>query len=85
MDAKTLHAKIGELMQFFRRRAQQSWPAERKAMIDREHNLPITKQAEVLKISRGSVYYLRATSAGRQIMRRLDRLHLEFPFAGWRC
>jgi putative transposase len=27
-------------------------------MIDREHDLPITKQAEVLKISRGSVYYL---------------------------
>ena len=27
-------------------------------MIDREHDLPITKQAEVLSISRGSVYYL---------------------------
>ena len=27
-------------------------------MIDREHNLPITKQADVLCISRGSVYYL---------------------------
>ena len=27
-------------------------------MIDREHDLPITKQTEVLKISRGSVYYL---------------------------
>ena len=26
-------------------------------MIDREHNLPITKQADVLCISRGSVYY----------------------------
>jgi putative transposase len=26
-------------------------------MIDREHDLPITKQAEVLEISRGSVYY----------------------------
>src|SRR5439155_17359744 len=32
--------------------------AERKAMIDREHDLPITKQAEILKVSRGSVYYL---------------------------
>jgi len=29
-------------------------------MIDREHDLPITQQAEVLRISRGSVYYLRA-------------------------
>jgi hypothetical protein len=27
-------------------------------MIDREHDLPITKQAEVLKLSRSSVYYL---------------------------
>ena len=27
-------------------------------MIDRAHDLPITKQAEVLRISRSSVYYL---------------------------
>ena len=27
-------------------------------MIDRGHDLPITKQAEVLRISRGSIYYL---------------------------
>jgi putative transposase len=55
-------------------------------MIDREHNLPIAKQAEVLKISRGSVYYLPRpmSPADLAIMRRLDRLHLEFPFAGSR-
>ena len=55
-------------------------------MIDREHDLPITKQAEVLKISRGSVYYLPrpVSPADLAIMRRLDRLHLEFPFAGSR-
>jgi putative transposase len=55
-------------------------------MIDREHDLPITKQAEVLRISRGSVYYLpRPLSApDLEVMRRLDRLHLEFPFAGSR-
>ena len=55
-------------------------------MIDREHDLPITKQAEVLRISRGSVYYLpRSVSAGTDlaVMRRLDRLH-QFPFAGSR-
>ncbi|MEH2676349.1 MULTISPECIES: IS3 family transposase [Bradyrhizobium] len=89
VDVKTLHAKIGELTLengFFRRRAQQSRPAERKAMIDREHDLPITKQAEVLKISRGSVYYLPrpVSPADLAVMRRLDRLHLEFPFAGSR-
>jgi putative transposase len=55
-------------------------------MIDREHDLSITKQAEVLKISRGSVYYLPrpVSSADHAIMRRLDQLHLEFPFAGSR-
>src|SRR5258705_1172872 len=55
-------------------------------MIDREHDLPITKQAEVLRISRGSVYYLPrpVSEADLAIMWRLDRLHLEFPFAGAR-
>jgi putative transposase len=55
-------------------------------MIDREHDLPITKQAEVLRISRGSVYYLPrpVSEADLAIMRHLDRLHLEFPFAGAR-
>ena len=57
-------ADAGE--RFFRRSAHQGGIAERKAMIDREHDLPITKQAEVLRISRGSVYYLpRPVSAGR--------------------
>ena len=55
-------------------------------MIDREHGLAITKQAEVLNISRGSVYYLPrpVPEADLKIMRRLDELHLEFPFAGAR-
>jgi hypothetical protein len=44
-----------------------------------------TKQAEILKVGRGSVYYLPrpVSAADRAIMQRLDRLHLEFPFAGW--
>ena len=56
-------------------------------MIDREHDLPIKRQAAVLRISRGSVYYPpRPVSAtDLEVMRRLDRLHLEFPFAGSRC
>jgi putative transposase len=55
-------------------------------MIDRKHDLPITKQAEALGISRGSVYYLPrpVSEADLAIMRRLDRLHLEHPFAGAR-
>jgi len=46
-------------------------------MIDREHDLSITKQAEVLRTSRGSVYYRPVPDADLAIMRRLDRLHLE--------
>jgi putative transposase len=55
-------------------------------MIDRAHDLPIGKQAQALNISRGSVYYLpRAVSAADlALMRRIDELHLEFPFAGSR-
>jgi putative transposase len=56
-------------------------------MIDRAHDLPITRQAEALNISRGSVYYLPrpVSSDDLAIMRRLDRLHLEFPFAVREC
>jgi putative transposase len=55
-------------------------------MIDRDHALPITRQAELLGISRGAVYYLpRPTSqADEALMRRIDELHLEYPFMGAR-
>src|SRR5215469_235670 len=55
-------------------------------MIDRKHDLPISKQAEALNISRGSVYYLPRPVPKTEvaIIHRLDRLHLEYPFAGSR-
>ena len=55
-------------------------------MIDRSHDLPITRQVQVLSVSRGSAYYRpRAISGGDlAIMRRMDELHLEYPFAGSR-
>ncbi len=55
-------------------------------MIERDHGLPIAKQAKVLGISRGSVYYLPrpVSPADLAIMRRMDELHLDFPFAGSR-
>jgi len=55
-------------------------------MIDREHGLPIARQASLLGISRGSVYYLPrpVSAADLAVMRRMDELHLEFPFAGSR-
>lgn len=55
-------------------------------MIDRTHKLPVTRQAELLNISRGSVYYLPkpVSEADLKLMRRIDELHLEHPFAGAR-
>jgi putative transposase len=55
-------------------------------MIDRSDELPVSRQAKALGISRGSVYYLpRPVSAeDLSVMRRIDKLHLEFPFAGSR-
>ena len=55
-------------------------------MIDRQHDLPITRQASLLGISRGAVYYLPAptSDADLALMRRIDELHLEHPFMGAR-
>ncbi len=55
-------------------------------MIDHHHGLPITKQAKALGISHGSVYYRPRPVAPTDlaVMRRMDELHLEFPFAGSR-
>jgi putative transposase len=55
-------------------------------MIERNHELALTKQATLLGISRGSVYYEPApvSDADLALMRRLDELHLQFPFAGAR-
>ena len=55
-------------------------------MIDRNHALSLTKQAEALSISRSSVYYLPkpVSAADLALMRRIDELHREFPFAGSR-
>ncbi|WP_202596090.1 IS3 family transposase [Ensifer adhaerens] len=89
VDVKTLHAKIGELTLengFFIRCARQSRIAERKEMINREHKLSVVRQAKLLGFSRSSVYYLpRPVSDGElALMRRIDELHLDYPFAGSR-
>jgi putative transposase len=55
-------------------------------MIDRTHDLPISRQAKVLNISRGAVYYQPrpVSPEDLRLMRRIDELHLERPFAGAR-
>jgi len=55
-------------------------------MMDSAHDLPVSRQAELVAISRSTVYYLpRPVSAtDLLLMRRIDELHLNFPFAGSR-
>jgi len=55
-------------------------------MIDCAHNLPLCKQAELLKLSRSSLYYAAqpVPPAELAIMRQIDELHLNYPFAGSR-
>lgn len=55
-------------------------------MIDRDHTLPVVRQAKVLKLACSTVYYEpRPVSAeDLALMRRLDELHLDYPFAGAR-
>jgi putative transposase len=55
-------------------------------MIDRNHPLSISQQAKVVGISRGSVYYLPhpVSDYEQEVMRHIDRLHTDYPFAGAR-
>lgn len=55
-------------------------------MINRDHELPISRQAKILSISRGTVYYQPrpVSDADLALMAQIDRLHLDYPFAGSR-
>jgi putative transposase len=55
-------------------------------MIDRDHGLSLGRQAKALGISRSGVYYLPRpiSDADLELMRRIDELHVEYPFAGSR-
>ena len=55
-------------------------------MIDRSHGLSLARQAQLMQVSRGSIYYQRKPSSSEQVplMHSLDALHLAHPFAGSR-
>ncbi|SES98349.1 putative transposase [Oceanicella actignis] len=55
-------------------------------MTDRDHRLSLTRQAELLGISRGSLYHVPCPTGADdlKLMRRIDELHMDFPFAGSR-
>lgn len=55
-------------------------------MINRTHALPVSRQAKLVGVARSSVYYRAQPTSDRdlRLMRGIDQLHLEFPFAGAR-
>jgi hypothetical protein len=60
--------------------------AERKAMIDRAHPLPIGRQCQLWKLARSTMYYQPppVSDTTLALMRRINELHLRYPFAGAR-
>jgi len=55
-------------------------------MIDRNHDLPVVRQCQILALARSTAYYTPKPTSTEELalMRRMDELHLEFPFAGSR-
>ena len=55
-------------------------------MTDRSHTLSLSRQVDLLGISRGSLYYepRPVSDADLKLMRRIDELHMEYPFASSR-
>jgi putative transposase len=55
-------------------------------VINPNHKLSLTRQAELLQLSRASLYYepVGTCDADLQLMRRIDELHLQWPFLGSR-
>ena len=55
-------------------------------MIDRNHDLPIVRQCQALGLARSTAYYTRKPVSPEDLalMRRIDALHLQHPFAGAR-
>jgi len=55
-------------------------------MIDRDHTLPLTRQSQILNLSRSSLYYKVVPISDRdlELMRRIDEIHLKHPYMGSR-
>ena len=55
-------------------------------MIDRTHPLPVVRQCQLLKLDRSTAYYQPTPVSETTLawMRRIDELHLQYPFAGAR-
>jgi putative transposase len=55
-------------------------------MIDRTHQLPVRRQCQLLQLARSTAYYQPRpfSDTTLRLMRRIDELHLQYPFAGAR-
>ena len=55
-------------------------------MIDREHKLPLTRQSQILELSRSSLYYeaVPVSAHDLELMRLIDEIHMKHPFMGSR-
>lgn len=55
-------------------------------MIDRQHALPLSRQSQILELSRSSLYYKAVPVSARdmELMRLIDEIHLKYPFYGSR-
>ena len=55
-------------------------------MIDPTHTVPVVRQCQLLGLSRSTAYYQPrpGSDRGLGLMRRIDELHLQYPFAGAR-
>jgi len=55
-------------------------------MIDKQHPLPLTRQSEILELSRSSLYYQAVPVSDRdlELMRLIDEIHLKYPYMGSR-
>ena len=55
-------------------------------MIDKEDALPVTRQCEILELSRAGIYYTPVPFSAKDIelMRQIDEIHLMCPFYGSR-
>jgi putative transposase len=85
-----LYRQIGQLKvekRFFVQEARQMSRVERRAMVDREDPAPaVTRQCELLAISRSSVYRrpVEVSEKDHTIMAMIDRQYLARPFYGSR-
>ncbi|WP_410487287.1 IS3 family transposase [Acinetobacter lwoffii] len=89
IDLKKLHAKIGEQaleIDFLEGVLNKPGPLQPQKLIDDSLQISVSKQAKLLKVSRGCYYYRPkpVSESDLKLMRCMDELHMQYPFAGSR-